>query len=356
MKYIQIKFKYNLCAIFFLVSFFSFSQENIKQYAGIEIGAKGIKMLVTKLNEVGTENQNIAFWTENTTLVNNISKSGDLAIEDIDKTIEVVVTNFDTIKSKYGVEAQDIFIMASSSISNSGNVELLVNKIETATNKKLFLITPSEEGEMVLKSSIDATNYFDAFVLDIGGGNTKGGFVESKNNEAAFVYFPVNLPYGTVTLTAEIEKKSKKNDIDDFQKNSFGCSLMLRNKVSEMYNINPEIFERKKVYMSGGAVWSFYTLYKGNSTSAYNKFELKDVLTFDAMIKNNFQKYEEQAKTDPKVEKVLQVFSQKNLIAACSLLKVCLEAIPELNDKALYFSSDTQQALLLSFIKKNIKQ
>jgi hypothetical protein len=108
--------------------------------------------------------------------------------------------------------------------------------------------------------------------------------------------------------------------------------------------------------MSGGAVWAFYTLSNGAAKETFNKFNLEDVLNYDAVLKNNFRIFEELAKTDKDVERVLKTYSQKYLISASNILLVCLEAIPDINDKKLYFAKEGQIAWLVSYIADRSKK
>ena len=104
-----------------------------------------------------------------------------------------------------------------------------------------------------------------------------------------------------------------------------------------MYASNPESLDKKKVLMSGRAVWAFYTLYDGAAKESFNKFTIENVLDYGAVLKNNFKKFEDLAITDKKVETVLKTYSQKYLISGSNRLLVSLEAIPNKNNKKLFF-------------------
>ena len=74
------------------------------------------------------------------------------------------------------------------------------------------------------------------------------------------------------------------------------------------------------------------------------------------ILKNNFKRFEELAKTDKDIEKVLKTYSQKYLISGSNILLVCLEAIPEVNNKKLYFAKEGQIAWLVSYVADRSKK
>ena len=82
-------------------------------------------------------------------------------------------------------------------------------------------------------------------VLDIGGGNTKGGYIDVRNNDT-FVFFPLSVNYGTITLTEAINKKTKKDDISEYNEKAFGFLPTLRKQVDAMYGSSPVALEKEK--------------------------------------------------------------------------------------------------------------
>ncbi|MEO8234279.1 MAG: exopolyphosphatase [Flavobacterium sp.] len=348
-----------LNALFLLFFFQSalFSQETTENlFAGIEIGSKGIKMSVLDVKNIKRGDFVIkSYWSENVGIARGIAIDGNLAKEDIEKTALVVLSNYSKIKNDFKVTDENIFIVGSSGVAMAKNTQELADKIKLLTNKTLDFIDAQTEGKMLLKGCVPPSDYKDSMILDIGGGNTKGGYIDVRNNDA-FVFFPLSVSYGTITLTEAVIKKTRKDDISEYNEKSFGFLPTLRDQINAMYGTSPVALEKEKVFMSGGAVWAFYTLYNGVAKETFNKFNLEDVLNYDAILKNNFRKFEELAKTDKDAERVLKTYSQKYLISGSNILLVCLEAIPEINDKKLYFAKEGQIAWLVSYIADRSKK
>ena len=60
--------------------------------------------------------------------------------------------------------------------------------------------------------------------------------------------------------------------------------------------------------------------------------------------------------TDKEVETVLKTYSQKYLISGSNLLLVTLEAIPNINNKKLFFAKEGQIAWLVTYIAERSKK
>ncbi|WP_395048010.1 exopolyphosphatase [Flavobacterium sp.] len=349
-----------LLSSFVLLCFFQnslFSQEITENlFAGIEIGSKGIKMSVLDVKNIKRGDFVIkSYWSENVGIAKGIAIDGNLAKEDIDKAAAVVYSNYIKIKNEFKVSEDNIFLVGSSGVAMAKNTQELIDKVKLSTNKNLDFIDAQTEGKMLLKGCVPPSDYKDSMILDIGGGNTKGGYIDVRNNDA-FVFFPLSVSYGTITLTEAVIKKTRKDDISEYNEKSFGFLPTLRDQINAMYGTSPVALEKEKVFMSGGAVWAFYTLYNGAAKETFNQFNLEDVLNYDAVLKNNFKKFEELAKTDKDVDRVLKTYSQKYLISGSNILLVCLEAIPGINDKKLYFAKEGQIAWLVSYIADRSKK
>jgi len=342
-----------LVFLFFQISIFS---QDTGTFAGIEIGSKGIKMSVVEVTNIKKGDYIVkSYWSENVGIAKGIAIDGNLAKDDIDRAASVVLANYIKIRDEIKVTDENIFIVGSSGVAMAKNTQELVDKIKVTTKKDVEFINAQTEGKMLLKGCVPPVDYKDSMVLDIGGGNTKGGYIDVKNDNN-FVFFPLSVDFGSITLTEAVIKKTKKDDVSEFNEKLFGFLPILRDQIKAMYGTSPVALEKEKVFMSGGAVWAFYTLYNGAATQPFSEFKLEDVLYYDAVLKNNFKKFEDLAKTNKDAEKVLKTYSQKYLISGSNLLLTCLEAIPDINNKKLYFAKEGQIAWLVSYIADRSKK
>lgn len=357
--------KYSLKLVYFFFSLFlsfeSFAQKSL--YAGIEIGSKGIKFSVIDVNNIKKGNYNVLeYWTENIGIAKNISIDGNIAEEDLNRAGAVVFDNFLKIKNKYNFVEQNIYIVVSSGVALARNTQVLRDKIKALTNKELDFISAEQEGKMLLKGCVPSTDYKDAVFLDIGGGNTKGGYVDFlDDNKSEFSL--LKLDYGTITLTEAINKRilisGDVNNIEIYKAKSFDFTPVLREKMKEMMIKKSQLLEKKKIYLSGGAIWALTILYydhKGEDGDNFVPLKMDDIINYDAVLKNNFIKYENLAKKDTEADKVLKTYSQKHLISGNTILISFLESIPDLQTKNIYFAKQGQIAWLVSYIVDRSKK
>jgi len=351
-KYIALKV---IVIFIFLIPPSLISQE---LYAGIEVGSKGVKMSIINVQNIKKgKYEVIDFWTENVAIAKGISVDGKLAEHDIDTAFDVVVKNYTKLLKEFKIEEKNIFIVVSSGVGMAQNVDILLQRLYVFTNINVGIITADTEARLLLKGCIPPKEYSDSLILDIGGGNTKGGYVEQFNEDDILIFYPVTLDLGTVTFTEKISKKAKTNSIEEFNELLSAALPELREQTDLLYQQSPKIANKDKIYMSGGAVWAFYTLYKGNAAiENFSPFEIKDVEAYNTMIKTDYAKLEILATQNKDVEKVLKTYSQKYLIAANTLLLTLLEKIPDIKSKKIYFTKQGQMAWLLSYIADSARR
>jgi len=351
-KYIALKV---IVIFIFLIPPSLISQE---LYAGIEVGSKGVKMSIINVQNIKKgKYEVIDFWTENVAIAKGISVDGKLAEQDIDTAFDVVVKNYTKLLKEFKIEEKNIFIVVSSGVGMAQNVDILLQRLYVFTNINVGIITADTEARLLLKGCIPPKEYSDSLILDIGGGNTKGGYVEQFNEDDILIFYPVTLDLGTVTFTEKISKKAKTNSIEEFNELLSAALPELREQTDLLYQQSPKIANKDKIYMSGGAVWAFYTLYKGNAAiENFSPFEIKDVEAYNTMIKTEYAKLEILATQNKDVEKVLKTYSQKYLIAANTLLLTLLEKMPDIKSKKIYFTKQGQMAWLLSYIADSARR
>ncbi len=337
--------------ILFLTAYFNCSAQ---LYGGIEIGSKGIKMSVINVENVKKGIYTVReFWTENVGIARGIEIDGKLAPEDIDKAINKVTKNYAKLKTDFLVDDKNLFVVASSGVGMASNTDVLAKRVKEAINKDLEIITAKLEAKLMLKGCIPPKYYTNSLILDIGGGNTKGGYVETFSEDNNLVFIPVSLPLGTITLTEKLIKKSQKQTISLLEYNdiSFNYLPSLREQTAGMFKANTKFSEKQNVYLSGGAVWAFYTLFNEMAAKEnFNEMKYEDIIFYKTSIENNYNKYEILAGQNPEIDKVLKTYSQKHLISAGNLLATLIECLPNYKNKKLYYVKQGQIAWLLSYV------
>jgi hypothetical protein len=256
--------------------------------------------------------------------------------------------------TEYKIEDKNIFIVASSGVGLATNTAELTDKIKAVTKKNVEVISSSLEAKLLLKGCIPPKNYLSSVIVDIGAGNTKGGYAKEINSSG--VFFPISADIGTVTLTELINKKCKQKTVFEFNEEMFNYLPTLRETFTKMYTNRPESQQKNNVYISGGAAWAMYTLLNGNvAEENFTPVTYDDILTIKAIAENNYQRFVLDAENNVEKKKVLKTYQQKNLIAAFNLLETCLEVIPDMKNKKIYFAKQGQIAWLVSYVFDNAR-
>lgn len=324
-------------------------------YGGIEMGSKGIKMSVLDIqNPKKGEFESKAFWTENTTLAKGISKDGNLNLADIELSCQVVVKNYYKMLEEYKIDKKKIFIIASSGVGMANNTDILVARIKELLNYDLEVISVEREARLLIAGSVPSNKYTNSLFLDIGGGNTKGGYIDVKNLDA-YVFFPTSMKIGTVTLTEKVKLYTQSDDFADFLEWSTVYNDMLKSEIATMFNKRSSSQTKKNVYFSGGAVWAFKTLFDTKPIESFSEFSINDVKDYKAQLVFDFAKYEELAKTSPEATKVLKTYNQQSLLSATNLLLGLLENVENPDDKKYYFVKNGQMSWLVAYVLETAK-
>jgi exopolyphosphatase/pppGpp-phosphohydrolase len=357
------KNKSQILILIFLNLFFSinsFSQKNV--YAGIEIGRRTIKVTVVEVNNIKKADYKIVHYVaeEGLSFAKNITAYGELTQEDINKASSIVYNHLSQIRVKYNISEDNIFLVASSVFASARNLNVLKSRIASLANKDLDVININEETRILVKGSIPPVDYPNAILLDIGAANTKGGYIDELGDNR-LEFMPLELDFGTMTLTDAVKKtvvnQKEASNMTVYQEKSFDYNPVLRKKVKEMLDSNPLLLKKEKIYLSGGAVWAFTTLYFNEYTKDhYVPFNLEDIMNYDAVLKNNFNKYSNLSKTDKEAARVLNIYDQKYLISANNILLTFVEGIPNLEKKKIYFVKEGPIAWLISYIADRSKK
>ncbi|KAF2338815.1 exopolyphosphatase [Flavobacterium ginsenosidimutans] len=346
-----------LLTLFFSVN--SFSQKSI--YAGIEIGRRAIKVSVIDVSNIKKADYKIiSFWTERIPFADHIAANGELTAEDITKTSVIVTNQLQKIKAENKLLDENIFIVAAPVFESARNLDVLRNKIMLLANKELEVLNANEEPKTLVKGAIPPVDFSNAFLLDIGAQTTKGGYIDELEG-GKLEFIPLELDFGTMTLTDAVKKtvynQSQANDMSTYQEKSFDFVPVLRKKIKDLFDANPPLEKKEKLYLSGGAVWAFSTLYYNEDVKEhYIALTLEDVVNYDAILKNNFGKYTSLAKTNKEAARVLSTYDQQNLISANNILVSCLENIPNLATKKILFVKEGQVTWLISYIADRSKK
>lgn len=319
-------------------------------YAGIEIGGKGLKVFIIDIRSLEKDIVVIEnFWSDNISLLPGIIATGAMNDTDMTTTTKKVVVEYNKVLNDFKIEKSKIYIVISSGVGIANNTNELVDKLKKEIDASVGVVTTEKESKFLFKNGVPIKSRDEALLLDIGSGNTKGGFYEKKGGLNKFINLNMNL--GTMSLSELLSKQNKLSNFNDYVAATDNFYNELNNDIKQIYEAKERCFDKKKIYLSGGSPWAFYTLfYEDDSKKNFLEFNPSDVLAYDADLRNNFDKFIILAKKNKEVARVLKTFTRENLIVSNSILKATIANIKNINSKKLFFAKQPEVSWVVTYI------
>jgi hypothetical protein len=306
-----------------------------KRIAGIEVGSKGVKISVL---ERSLTNKNEVRLLKDSAINSDFISFTATSFE---STMNALTGLYEYARKEWQIAPANIATVISSGVKAQADKNNKGTHLQTFI--EAFKIKSSEEERQVeivsvLKESvlshygiISEDNRFTTFLIDIGSGNTKGGYFNSSNKE--FVMF--QLPSGTKSTTTLTEKGCGVNcDFNGF-KNQVGAVVDSLEKKEIIYAVNASGAYPSNSIMaiSGGIAWAVATLLFPENNDQSIDVTYKDVVRFrDNLIKYNADipdtnklvikgmPVTKLSGIRKQVQKIINVFDVKSLLAGSTLM------------------------------------
>lgn len=348
-------------------------------YGGIEIGAKGIKSLVLRVVN-GDEGYNVSILNAeviNTTLVQ--TRDGKFTQQAIRDTGQVVQRFYQRMIQEFKVPADQINIIGSSGLIGDNPLDIS-DEIKRRIGVEIEFLDVETEVQLTIAGTIPrryrvGRTWYDnrsvSVMVDIGSGNTKGGYQQLRQvaiGRPDYDYVSWGMPIGTVTFTNEVSKAAGGDaDLQSFIKRSQELSLtMLRPSIRTEVSRKPGLLNRKKVYVSGGIVWSMITLLHPEDRRSYIPVTLNDINTFyqrvttdpDGLLNpdlSGIRNASVREEAEREVESVRNTFTTRNLVAGAEVLKAVANELG-FPGKTLIFARFGYLSWVLNYVRLQAEQ
>lgn len=333
-----------------------------KTYAGIEVGSKGVKLCVLNNRIVATElSKKVIYDTTINTDFIKFSKATN------DASSAAVLSLYRIANQNFNVNSKDIFLAISSGVKQTAerekkeeNIALFANNLRELLRdpaREIEVVTVYQESIFTHKSMIPQEENMTTIIIDIGSGNTKGGYFISSN-----VFNVFNIPWGTKSTTNAAEKVCDTPcSIEEF-------STLLTKKLNQISEKDLPMAVDKcgitnydfKILFSGGIAWATATLAKPDlikekiidlSFIETEKFHNQLVKNFEKLTGGEFS----QLYIDEKY-RVQKVFNQTSLIGGSGLLLKVMKKFERVNGTKKYgFIKNNKAGWLPAFIIDKIE-
>ncbi len=329
-----------------------------KFYASIDIGSKGIKLCVLNYSIKSTlASEKVVYDTAINTDVIKFTK------ESQDATLNAITTLYRIATEKYNVLNHQIYFAISSGVKQSADRdkknEYVYELIETIkrndTSRSVELVSIYNESYFSHRSLISEDAKMKSIIIDIGSGNSKGGYFITES-----LFNTFNIPWGTKSTTNFVEKKcdSQASIIDFYAK--------LHSKLEEIESNDIQTAIQKcgitnynfNIEFSGGIAWAVATLMRPRENGKRVDITYAELMEFHNQLFSNYDNFIKQP-SNPEYElersRVLAVFNQRSLLAGSGLLlKIMQNFDKKSNGKKFVYLKNNRAGWLPAFILAKI--
>jgi tetratricopeptide (TPR) repeat protein len=261
-----------------------------ESYAGIEIGAKGVKLsiLSIQLNSSGE----VEYILKADSSVN--PEPAALTPQSQQETADVLKKFIDFAKNKYNISDDRIYVVISSGLKaeldkKNKSTEFIksITPFAAPLSFSIKSVTSAEEAELAVLGTVPPKRRYSTSLIDVGSNKTNGGYFMDASQSFDAVYLPV----GTKSFVSMVKSKSPVNMnefatvADKLWKDSL--SQMVRDELGRRAGLR----NRSATYLGGGIVWCIATyLYPEKCDDNYVELTPEDIHRFRAMVVNNYVK------------------------------------------------------------------
>lgn len=306
-------------------------------YTGIEVGSKGVKMSILELKN--TESV-VDFRILKDTSVNTDFIS--FSPETFKATLNGLCGLYITAGTQYGIPSKRIFTVISSGVKMQAEkenkttwIENLIDSFRIKINdpyRKVEVVDVKEEARLSHLGIVPESKRFNTFLIDIGSGNTKGGFFPF-GDLSTFRLFQLN--WGTKSIANATEKRcAGDNSLENYNSqlnkvlaSAENSDIIYAVNSSGSFNLNDNIA------VSGGAAWAVATLthpelienpivsvsYKEVERLCEKLYRNYDALAPGFLVQM-ITRSDERNTAMKEIQRVQKVFDQKSLMAGAGLL------------------------------------
>jgi hypothetical protein len=352
--------------LFFLIVFSStivFAQTSVPAkikklnlYAGIDVGSKGVKLSIIQMGK------NAAI-TRSFTAIKDTSVNTDFISftpASFSATLKGMCSMYNFALISYGIPSEKIYTVVSSGIKGQAEKEKKTYLIKNLSDSfKLLIKDPQrvvdvigamDEAKLSHIGIVPEARRYNTFLIDIGSGNTKGGYFKNGNTKELKLFL---LNWGTKTIANATEKRTDEDkSIANYKKQLFrvlagepDSEIVYAVNESGAYNMN-DYFA-----FSGGIAWSVATLlYPELIENSVVPVTYADLVKFNDKLTNNYASLSpenllknitdetlDKAAIGSETQRVHKVFDQKSLMAGTGLLIKIVRQFEGTQDKKQFF-------------------
>lgn len=345
-------------------------------YAGIEVGAKGVKLSLVEIDTSALKRN--AFTSLKDTSVNTDFIS--FTEPTFKATVIGLQALYQTAVRNYHVPANKVFTVISSGVKVQAEKEdkskwitRLIDSFRISVNepaRKVEVVDVLQEAKLSHLGIVPSSKRYNTFLIDIGSGNTKGGFFP-LGNTTDFRLF--NVSWGTKSTANATERRCESDkSLANYNKQLYKVAYEAENaEIIYAVNSSGSYPLSDIVEFSGGIAWSVATLvHPEQLTNPAVKVTYKDVVNFSEKLYAEYASLSDSALTGriqvsgmekaaigKEIKRVHGVFDQRSLMAGTALLlKIMRQFISVYESKEFQLVKNGQVGWISAYVDQNISR
>ncbi|MEO6611109.1 MAG: hypothetical protein ABIT05_03215 [Chitinophagaceae bacterium] len=375
------KFRFHsLLLAFLFTGLVSLGQTNFKPkynnstiYTGIEVGSKGVKMSVIEIGKNAQSNG--AFNILKDTSVNTDFISFTEAT--YQATLNGLYSLYTTATKEYKIPSKRVFTVISSGVKMQAEKETKYAWVSRLIDSfRIKIDEPRRQVEVVdvMKEAllshlgiVPETRRFTTFLIDIGSGNTKGGFFPYGNTNDFKLF---QLTWGTKSTANATEKNcGDDKSLVNYNKQLFRVLAGAENS-EIIYSVNSSgaYPVSDNIAVSGGIAWAVATLtHPELLDNSVISVSYDEIVKFSEKLFNNYDAFApallaqhvssstEKETVLKETKRVQQVFDQKALMAGTGLLlKIMRQFASAFETKQFYLVKNGQVGWVSAYVDQAV--
>jgi hypothetical protein len=365
-----------ICPITSAQTSFKLKYNNSTVFTGIEVGSKGVKMSMVEIGKNAQSRGDFNILKDTSVNTDFISFSQPT----FQATLDALCSLYDKALKEYGIPDKRVFTVTSSGVKMQAEkegktqwVNTLIDSFRRRINEParyVEVVDVLQEARLSHLGIVPDSRRYTTFLIDIGSGNTKGGYFPYGNTKD-FKLFQIN--WGTKSTANEVEKRCE----DDKSVVNFNRHLPRVLSAAENSEIIYAVNESgsyplsDNIAISGGIAWAVATLsHPELIDNSVVPVTYEEIVKFSEQLYSSHTSFSDAAVTaainDPtldktnigrEVKRVNQVFDQKSLMAGTGLLLKIMRQFKSIYEsKQFYLVKNGQVGWISAYVDQHINK
>jgi len=348
---------------------------NSTVYTGIEVGSKGVKMSMVELGKNAQSNGSFNILKDTSVNTDFISFTDST----FSATLDALYGLYTTAQINYNIPVKRIFTAISSGVKmqaekdeKTGWINKLIASFKEKINdqsKEVAVIDVKQEAFLSHLGIVPESRRYSTFLIDIGSGNTKGGYFPNGNTKDFYLF---QLNWGTKSTSNAAEKRLEEDKSMGNYHKQVARVLSQAENSDIIYAVNSSGAYPLSDYIafSGGAAWAVANLTHPELVdNAVISVSFDEVVNFYEKIYTNYASYSpenlakvgtdaaEKAAIMKAAKTVHGVFDQKSLMAGSGLLMKIMRQFASIYEtKQFYLVKNGQVGWISAYVDQTLSK